>query len=121
MTGLPPFNNTNSLRACQNSRAGETDEQSMLDNAGYRGQQSRQTWSIHYSTQMGIDNPVAAIGDKNVAVPALADRHLPGIAGFGKCLADGALRRRQAEGNHLDRQRKMAERFNPFGLIGDHY
>src|ERR1700710_1510156 len=45
--GLPTFNNANSLRACQNSGPGEADEQSMLDNAGYRGQQSRQARSIH--------------------------------------------------------------------------
>src|SRR5882762_4132897 len=59
MAGLPPFSNANSLRACQNSRAGKADEQSVLDNAGYRGQQARQARRIHYSPQMGVDNPVA--------------------------------------------------------------
>ena len=33
ITALPPFNNTNSLRACQHRRAGQTDEQPVLDNA----------------------------------------------------------------------------------------
>src|SRR5882757_3122292 len=110
---LPPFSNANSLRACQNSRAGKTDEQSVLDNAGYRGQPSREKRSLHYSPQMGVDNPVAAIGDKNVTVPALPEHHLPGIAGFRKCLADGALRRGEAERSDLDRQRKAAEGLDP--------
>ena len=69
----------------------------MLDNARYRVQQSRQARSIVYSFEMGVDNPVAAIGDKNVAVPALSDHHLPGNAAFRKYPAHGALRRRQAE------------------------
>ena len=69
---------------------------------------------------MGIDNPVAAIGDKNVTVLALSDHHLPGNAAFRKCAGHGALRRRQAERNHFDRQRKTAENFDPFGIVGDH-
>src|SRR5580693_2834150 len=32
-TALTPFNNTNSLRTCQYRRAGDTDEQPMLDDA----------------------------------------------------------------------------------------
>ena len=70
---------------------------------GIAAQQSRQARRIGYSSEMGIDNPVAAIGDKNVAVLALSDHHLPGNAAFRKCLGHGALRRRQAERNDLDR------------------
>ncbi len=66
-------------------RAGQTDEQSVLDHARYRIQQSRQARRIGYSSQMGIDNPVAAIGDENVTVLAVPDHHLPGNAAFGKC------------------------------------
>jgi hypothetical protein len=77
IAALPPFNNANSLRACQNSRAGKTNEQPMLDNARYRIQQSRQPRRIGDWSEMGIDNPVAAIGDKNVTVLALSERHLP--------------------------------------------
>ena len=75
----------------------------MLDNARYVAQQCRQLRSIGYPAQMGVDNPVAAIGDKNVAVFALSDHHLPGNAAFGKCPTHGALRRRQAEWNDLYR------------------
>src|SRR5438270_473432 len=38
---------------------------------------------------MGIYDPVAIIGDENVAVLAISDHHLPGNAGFRKCLVDG--------------------------------
>ena len=92
----------------------------MLDDARYRVQRSRQARRIGYSSKMGIDNPVAAIGDKNVAVLALSDHHLPGNATFRKCLGHRAPGRGQAERNDLDRQRKAAETFDPFGFIGDH-
>src|SRR6478752_7401081 len=68
---------------------------------------------------MGIDNPVAAIGDQNVTVFALPKHHLPGNAAFGKCLGHGALGRRQAKRDHLHRQRKAAEGCDPFGIVGD--
>ena len=79
-----PFNNANSLGARQHRHAGETDEQPVLDDARYGGQQARQARRIGYSSEMGIDDPVAAIGDKNVAVPAFSDHHLPGNAGFAQ-------------------------------------
>src|SRR6202163_2826947 len=103
IAALPPFNNTNSLRARQHRRAGKTDEQPMLDNARYRVQQSREMRSIADALKMGIDNPVAAIGDKNVAVPGLSDHHLPGNTAFRKCAADGALRCSEAKRNDLYR------------------
>ena len=81
-----PFDYANSLRARQYCGAGNTDEQPVLDHARYQAQQSGQARRIRYSSQMGIDNPVAAIGDKNVAVLALSDHRLPGNATFCKCL-----------------------------------
>ena len=87
---------------------------------GIEVKKPRQARRIGYPSEMGIDNPVAAIGDKNVAVFALSDHHLPGNAAFGKCLADGAPRRRQPERNDLNRQRKAAKRLDPFGIVGDH-
>src|SRR5258708_18317213 len=77
-----PFNNANSLRACQDSRAGKTDEQPVLDNARYRSQQLRQARRGGYFSKMGIRNPVAAIGDKNRSVFALSDHHLARKAAF---------------------------------------
>src|SRR6202022_2251108 len=103
IAALGPFNNANSLTACQHRGAGKTNEQPVLDNARYRIQQSRQARSIGYSSEMGIDDPVAAIGEKNVTVFALSDHHLPGNAAFRKCPAQGASRRREAERNDLDR------------------
>src|SRR5450631_2621027 len=85
IAALPPVNNTNSSRARQHRRAGKTDEQPMLDNARDRVQQSCQARSIVYALEMGIDNPVAAIGDKNVAVSAVSNHHLARNAAFGKC------------------------------------
>src|ERR1700681_1631271 len=120
IAALPPFNNTNSLRARQHRRADKTDEQPMLDNARYRVQQSREMRSIADALKMGIDNPVAAIGDKNVAVPGLSDHHLPGNTAFRKCQAHGPPRRGQGERNNLDWQRKAAENLDPFGIIRDH-
>ena len=77
-----PFDNANSVSARQHSRAGKTNKQPVLDDTGYRGQQSCQARRIGYPAEMGIDDPVAAIGDENVAIPALSNRHLPGNAGF---------------------------------------
>jgi hypothetical protein len=56
-----------------------------------------------YPSETGIDDPVAAIGDKNVAVLALSNHHMPGNAALRKCLADRAARRREAERNDFDR------------------
>jgi hypothetical protein len=39
-----------------------------MNNTRYRVQQPRQARSIGYSSEMGIDSPVAAIGDKSMAV-----------------------------------------------------
>src|ERR1700733_10544106 len=71
--GLPPFNHTYSLRACQHGGVRNADEQPMLDDARYRGQQCGEARRVGYSFQMGIDDPVAAIGDKNVTVLGLSD------------------------------------------------
>src|SRR5258706_11935327 len=120
ITALPPFNNTNSLTACQHRRAGKANEQPMLDNARYRVQQSRQPRRIADAIEMGIDNPVAAIGDKSVTVLALSDHHLPGNAAFRKCKPHAAPGCCEAERNDLDGQGKAAKYFDPFGIVGDH-
>src|SRR5882757_2037974 len=78
--GLRPFNNANSLRPRKHCHADQTDKQPVLDNARYLGQRPRQPGGIGYSSQMGIDNPVATIGDKSMAIPAVSDPHLPGNA-----------------------------------------
>ena len=117
MIFLAPFENANSLCARQYNRAGKADEQPMLDDARDRVQQACQTRRIGDPSKMGIDNPVATIGDKNVAVLPLADPHLPGNAGLRKCPRDGAPGRPEAERDHLDRQRKAAERLDPFAVI----
>ena len=90
------------------------------NDTGYGGQQPRQKRRIGDLAQMGIDNAVAAIGDKNVAVLALSQHHVPGIAGLGKYRGHRPLRRGQAERNNLNRQRKAAENIDPFGVVGDH-
>src|SRR3984957_19539343 len=69
--GLPPFNHTNSMRACQHGGARNADEQPMLNDARYRGQQCGEARRVGYSFQMGIDDPVAAVGDKNVTALCL--------------------------------------------------
>jgi hypothetical protein len=50
----------------------------------------RQTRGILDAAELGVDNPVAAIGDKNVAILGLSDRHLPGYATFRKRLGQCA-------------------------------
>src|ERR1700730_10913978 len=68
IAALWPFKNANSLGACKHRQARKTNEQPVLDNARDRGQQAGQTGSIGYPPEMCIDNPVAAIGDKSMAV-----------------------------------------------------
>ena len=118
--GVTPFNHSNSLRARQHHRAGKADEQPVLDHAGDQAQQACQARRILYSSEMGVDDPVAAIGDKNVAVLAFPQHHLPGNPAFGKRACHGATGRGETERNHLDRQRKAAEHIDPFGLVRDH-
>jgi hypothetical protein len=94
------------LRTRQNGRAGETDEQPMLDNTWDCAQKARQTRGILYAAEVGVDNPVAAIGDKNVAIPGLSHRHLPGYAAFRGRLDNGAPRK--PERDDLDGQREAS-------------
>ena len=77
----------------------------MLDNARNRIQQTRETRGIPDAAEMGVDNSVAAIGDKNVAIPRLADRHFAGTAGLSESLGKGVPGRRHAERDHFHRQR----------------
>src|SRR6476660_6506716 len=88
---LAPFDYANSLRAGEDRRAGKANKQTVLDNARDQAQQPRQTRRIMDAPEMGIDNPVAAIGDKNVAVFGLSDPHLPGNAALRKCGRDRPL------------------------------
>src|SRR5579871_3996942 len=112
--GARPLNNSNSLGARQHRDAGKPDEQSMLDDARNEAQQLRQMRRVRDALEMRIDDPVAAIGDKNVTVAAFSQAQLAGNAARRKRLFDRALGRTKAERNDLDRQRKTAERLDPF-------
>ena len=90
-------------RPGQDGRAGKANKQTVFDDARDQAEQAWQTRRIGNAPEMGIDNPVAAIGDKDVAIFGLSDLHLPGNAALPTCLGDGALRRRQAEWNHRHR------------------
>src|SRR5262249_38094623 len=105
---LSPFNHADSLAARQNGRAGQADEQSMLHPAEDRTQGDREPCGILDPSKMGIEDPVATIGDENVAVLGLAERHLPGNAGLRKCLLDRPPCRAKSERNDLQGQRKTA-------------
>src|SRR6185437_17026973 len=89
-TALPPLDNANSLRARKQGHACQLGEQPMLDDARYRVEQARKAYRLGNAPQMGINNPVAAIGDKNVAVPPLAERHFAGGATFRKGFGNAA-------------------------------
>src|SRR5436305_7250347 len=86
MAALAPFDYANSLRAGQDGRAGKANKQTVFDDARNQAEQARQTRRIGNAPEMGIDNPVAAIGDRNVTVFGLADLHSPGNAALRKCL-----------------------------------
>ena len=45
----------------------------MLDDARNGAKRLRKTRRVRYAPEMGIDDPVAAIGDKNVTVAAVSD------------------------------------------------
>src|SRR5579864_6123744 len=111
---LSRFNNTNSAAASQYRHAGDTDEQPMLSNARYAAERLRQTRRIRDAAEMGVDDPVAAIGDKSVTVAAFSQQQLAGSAAICDRCPDGPLRRPKAERNDLDRQRETAERLDPF-------
>jgi hypothetical protein len=103
ITALAPFDYANSLRAGQNGRAGKANKQTMFDDARDQAEQARQTRRIGNAPEMGIDNPVAAIGDKNVAIFGLSDLHLPGNSALRKCLGDRPPGGGQPKRDHLDR------------------
>ena len=87
---------------------------------GMASQRLRKTRRIRYAPKMGIHDPVAAIGDKNVTVAAFSDHYLAGNAAIGKRFFDQPPRRAEPKRNDLDRQRKAAERLDPFRLVGNH-
>src|SRR6266567_5699803 len=104
IAALAPLHYANSLRAGQDGRVGKANKQTVFDNAGNQAEQARQARCITDAPEMGIDNPVAAIGDKNVAIFGLAEPHLPGNTALRKCPCHRPLRRGQPERNHLHRQ-----------------
>src|SRR3981189_1837024 len=76
IAALRPSKNANSLGAGKHRHARKTNEQPVLANARDRGQQAGQTGSIGYQPEMCIDNPVATIGDKSMAIMTISDHHL---------------------------------------------
>src|SRR5258708_6840938 len=117
---LWPFKNANSVGASQHRHARKTNEQPVLDDARNRVQQAGQAGSVGYQPEMGIDYPVATIGDKSMAVSAISDTHLPGSATCREPLPHCPPRRREPKRNDLDRQREAAESRDPFRIVGDH-
>src|SRR5436305_14632068 len=77
IAALAPFDYANSLRTGQDGRAGKVNKQTVFDDARNQAEQACQTQRIDNAPEMGIDNPVAAIGDRNVTVFGLADLHSP--------------------------------------------
>src|SRR5246127_2391430 len=67
--GSRPIYDAYSLRARQDCRFGQPDEQPVFHDAGCDAQKARQAAGVLYASKMDVDNPVSAIGDKNVAVP----------------------------------------------------
>src|SRR5439155_1177567 len=104
----------------QNCRAREVDEQPVLDNAGYRTQQAREMRGVFYSSEVGIDNPVAAIGDEKVALSALSHHHLPGNATFRKRCGHRALGRREPERHAVAHTSERTRCRQPFQFVHGH-
>src|SRR5882724_1912923 len=103
IAALAPFDYANSLRAGQDGRAGKANKQTVFDDARDQAEQARQTRRIGNAPEMGVDNPVAAIGDKNVAIPGFTDLHLPGNTALRKCLCHRPLGGGQPKRDHLHR------------------
>ena len=87
----------------------------MLDDARNSGERLRETRRIRNAPEMGVDDPVAAIGDKNVTVAGrFSPTNWPETPQSAKAFSIAPPRGAEAERNDLDRQRKAAERLDPF-------
>src|SRR3954453_16867785 len=61
IAALWPFNNANSLRTSQHRQTGKTKEQPVRDATGDRAPSGGPPRSIRSASEMGIDEPVAAL------------------------------------------------------------
>ncbi len=113
VTARRPFNSANSIWPCEHSHARETHEQTMLHHAWNRIQRHRQSRGVRYSPKPGIDNPVAAIGDKSMAVLAFADIHLARNAVFRESPLNCPPGGTETKWDNLDRKGKTAKGVHP--------
>jgi hypothetical protein len=98
----------------------KTNEQPVLHDPGNTGKHLRHGGGIVNAPQRGVDDPVPAIRDKSMAVPALPQLQRTGRLDSRDGAFDRPPRGGKAEGSHLDRQREAAEHVDPFASIGDH-
>jgi len=114
-----PFNNRNTIGAGQNRDVGKRDEKPVFDDAGNGRQSAGKRNRIGNPCERSVQNEVTTVRDESKAVFAHPQAARTGHSGRGDRPLDRLLRRRKAEGNDLDRQRKPSERTNVLGAVGD--
>jgi phosphoglycolate phosphatase len=115
-----PFDHIDALGAGDDRGASQTDEQPVLhhprDRRQFRGENVRPRNAL----KRGIEDEVAAVRDERMAVRAAPQLRGPGRVRGGSRRFDRAAGRGETERHHLDRQGKVAEQRDPFGVIGNH-
>src|SRR5262249_23487033 len=107
------LDHAHSVRAGKYGSFRQPDEYSMLDHAGNADKLRGQRAWIRYPAERNVDDPVAPIRDGSVAVRPAAQHRGRGIAVEPRGVLYGPQRGRKPKRNHLDRQRKAPERWNP--------
>ena len=104
-----------------NDDARETNEQAMLDDARDHAQQSGQAGGIGDSPEMGVHDPVAAIGDESMAVLAAAQLQFARRRRSPRS-ACSIARRVAASPNGITSigSGNRPKRIDPFGFVGNH-
>ena len=98
----------------------EADEQTVFHDARNSRKPGRESLRVGDAPQLGVEQPVPAIRDENMAVLVLAQQRRSWTSRFGGGRLDRAAGRRGAERRDFNRQRKAAEHRDPFRLVGDH-
>jgi len=106
-------------RRRHDSQIGHPQEQAVLDHAGHALQGKGKHFRLLNFAEGAIEDEVALIGDERRAILVKTLDNLALAAGLRGHGLDHAARRGEAEGHHLDGERKPPERLHQFAIVGD--